>query len=72
MNKFLNVKLGLEELEGKLILKCNQGHKHICCYLESKINLVSTYEETKAIATECQHICMSVSVLDALLRVKHF
>lgn len=51
INKFLNVKLELEELEGKLILKRNQEHKHICFCLEPNINLVSIYEETKAVAT---------------------
>lgn len=50
INKFLNVKLGSEELEGKLILKCNQEYKHICFCLEPNINLVSVYEETKAAA----------------------
>lgn len=51
MNKFLNVKLGSEELEGKLILKCNQEHKHICFCLEPNINSVAAYEETKPVAT---------------------
>lgn len=51
INKFLNVKLELQELEGKLILKGNQEHKHICFCLEPNINLVSIYEETKAVAT---------------------
>jgi hypothetical protein len=48
VNKFLNVKLGLEKLEGKLILKCNQEHKHICFCLEPNINLVLVYKEAKA------------------------
>lgn len=51
MNKFLNVKLGSEELEGKLILTCNQEHKYICFCLEPNINSVAAYEETKPVAT---------------------
>ena len=50
MNKSFNVRLGLEELEGKLILKCNQQHKHICFCLQPNIDLVSAYEESKPIA----------------------
>ena len=45
INKFLNVKQGSEELEGKLTLKCNQEHKHICFCLEPNIKLVSAYEK---------------------------
>ena len=45
INKFLNVKHGSEELEGKLTLKCNQEHKHICFCLEPNIKLVSAYEK---------------------------
>ena len=47
INKFLNVKHGSEELEGKLTLKCNQEHKHICFCLELNIKLVSAYEKNK-------------------------
>ena len=47
INKFLNVKHGSEELEGKLTLKCNQEHKHICFCLEPNIKLVSAYEKKK-------------------------
>ena len=48
INKFLNVKHGSEELEGKLTLKCNQEHKHICFCLEPNIKLVSAYEKKKS------------------------
>ena len=47
INKFLNVKQGSEELEGKLTLKCNQEQKHICFCLEPNIKLVSAYEKKK-------------------------
>lgn len=50
MNKSLNVRLGLEELEGKLILKCNQQHKHICFCLQPNTDLVCAYEESKPVA----------------------
>ena len=51
LNKFLNVKLGSEELESKITLECNQEHKHICFCLEPNINFVTVYEVTKAVAT---------------------
>lgn len=49
INKFLNVKFELEELEGKLILKRNQEYKYICFCLELNINLVFIYEEIKVV-----------------------